>query len=137
MYSGEEIIKELNSPVKECMRTPVTVSPSEAVSSLLASMVVEDIGAVIVVDKGNPVGMITEKDVLERVIMENKNVYTTTAKDVMSKPLITIECDRPIKEAIGLMRKHNIRRLAVTENRALVGLVTERRLSTKFLNKII
>ena len=55
----------------------------------------------------------------------------------MSKPLISTEHDRPIKEAIELMRKHNIRRLAVTANGALVDLVTERRLSVKFLNKII
>jgi len=89
-----------------------------------------------VVEKGSPVGIITEKDVLERVILEDKNVYTTTAKDVMSKPLISIERDRPIKEAIELMRKHNIRRLAVTANGALVGLVTERRLSLKFLDKL-
>ena len=71
MSSGEDII-ELNSPVRDCMRIPVTVSPSESVSSLLGSMVVKDIGAVIVVEKGRPVGMITEKDVLERVILKNK-----------------------------------------------------------------
>lgn len=136
MFS-EHIMKELNSPVRDCMREPVTVSPSESVGSCLSSMVLKDVGAVIVVEKGGPVGIITEKDVLERVIMKNKNVYTTTAKDVMSKPLISIESDRPIKEAIELMRKHDIRRLAITANGALVGLVTERRLSVKFLNKII
>ncbi len=135
--SLETIIKELNSPVSDCMRVPVTCSPSESVSSLLDSMVVKDIGAVIVVEKGKPIGIITEKDVLERVIMENKNVYTTMAKDVMSKPIISIERGRSIKEAIELMRKYNIRRLAVTDNEAIVGLVTERRLSVKFLNKII
>ena len=136
MYS-DDIIKELHAPVSECMRKPVTVSPSESASSLLASMVVNDIGAVIVVEKGIPIGIITEKDVLERVIMKNKNVYATTANDLMSKPLIAIESNHPIKEAIELMRKHNIRRLVVTTKGVLVSLVTERRLSMKFLDKII
>ena len=46
----------------------------------------------------------------------------------MSKPLITIEADRTIKEALDLMRRHNIRRLVVTEDGDLLGLATERRL---------
>ena len=135
--SREDIVKELNSPVRDCMRKPVAASPSESVSDLLYSMVTKNIGAIIVVEKEKPVGMITEKDVLERVLMKNKDVYTTTVKEVMSKPIITIESDRPIKEAIELMRKHNIRRLAVTAHGTLVGLVTERRLAMKFLNQII
>jgi len=47
-----------------------------------------------VVEQERPVGMRTEKDVLERVIMKNKTVYTTTVKEVMSKPLISIERNR-------------------------------------------
>ena len=137
MYLGEEIYKELYSPVRDCMRTPITASPTESISNVLSCMVVQDIGAVIVVEKGKPVGIITEKDVLEKVIMKDKDVYMTTAKEVMSQPLISIETNRPVKEAIELMRKHNIRRLAVIDNGALVGLVTERRLSVKFLNKMI
>jgi CBS domain-containing protein len=134
---GEAINKVFDLPVRECMRIPVTVAPSEAVSGMLSSMVVKDIGAIIVVEEGRPVGIITEKDVLERVIMKNRDMYTTTAKEVMSGPLISIESERPIKEAIELMRRHSIRRLAVTANGALVGLVTERRLSVKFLNSIV
>ena len=137
MALGGAINKVFDLPVRECMRIPVTVAPSEAVSGMLSSMVVKDIGAIIVVEEGRPVGIITEKDVLERVIMKNRNMYTTTAKEVMSSPLISIESERPIKEAIELMRRHNIRRLAVTANGALVGLVTERRLSVKFLNSIV
>lgn len=100
-------------------------------------MVDNDIGAVIVVEKDRPIGIITERDVLERVIMRNKNVYKTTAKEVMSQPLISIEMDRPIKEALKLLQKHQIRRLAVTDNATLVGLVTERRLLTGFLSHVL
>jgi len=107
---------------------PVPVSPSETVSSLMFMMINENIGAAIVVDKGRPVGIITEKDVLERVIMIGKDAYKTKAKDVMSKPLISIDADRPIKEALELMRKNKIRRLVVTKNKSLIGLVTERRI---------
>ena len=128
----------LNLPVSVCMRrNPITVSPSEPVTGLMFRMVDNDIGAVIVVDKDTrPVGIITERNVLERVLVPNLNVYQTRAKDVMSTPLISIESDRPIREALDLMRKQNIRRLAVTENNALVGLVTERRLLSGFLSQV-
>jgi CBS domain-containing protein len=135
--SREELVRELEAPVRGCMRKPITCTPEDSISSLLANMVIHDIGAIIVVKKEVPIGIITEKDILERSIMKDKDVYKTQANEIMSTPLITIEHDRSIKEAIELMKKHNIRRLAVTDNRALVGLVTERRLSINFLSKII
>jgi CBS domain-containing protein len=136
LTSEEEIVKAVNSPVKDCIRIPVTASPSTPLSSLIYDMVNYDIGAVIVIEKEKPVGIITEKDVLEKAIIKNKNMYKTTANEIMSKPLISIESDHSIKEALELMRKHQIRRLAVTEKNVLIGIVTERRLLVKFLNQI-
>jgi CBS domain-containing protein len=119
----------LNLPVTVNMRQPpVTVSPLETVSDVMFKLVNANIGAVVVVDDGRPVGIITEKDVLRRAILRGKDVDATRAKDVMSTPLLSIEADRPIKEALELMRQKSIRRLAVTKNEALIGLVTERRL---------
>ncbi|MCK4953589.1 CBS domain-containing protein [Candidatus Bathyarchaeota archaeon] len=106
----------------------MTVSPSETVVDLMFKMINENVGAVVVVDEGRAAGIITEKDVLERVIMREKDVYETRAKDVMSKPLVSIEADRPIKEGLELMQKNKVKRLAVTENGSLIGLVTEKRL---------
>ena len=136
MTSEKEIMKAVNSSVRDCMRIPVTASPSTPLTSLIYDMVNNDIGAVIVIEKGKPVGIITEKDVLEKVIAKNKNIYETTADEIMSKPLISIESDHRIKEALELMRKHQIRRLAVIEKDVLIGIVTERRLLAKFLNQL-
>lgn len=119
----------LNLPVRVNMRKPlVTVSLSETVVDLMFKMINENVGAVVVVDEGQAAGIITERDVLERVIMSGKDVYETRAKDVMSKPLVSIEADRPIKEGLELMHKNKVKRLAVTENGSLIGLVTEKRL---------
>ena len=128
----------LNSPVSLSMRRRiVTVSPFEPVSSLTYTMVKEDIGAVIVIEKGRPIGIITEKDILERVVTPGNDVYKTLAKDVMSKPVISIEASSPLKRALELMKKNNIRRLAVMENESLVGLATERRLLARIGNLIM
>jgi CBS domain-containing protein len=128
----------LNSPVKMSMRqNPVTVHPEQPVSGLTYMMISEDIGAVVVVEKERPVGIITEKDILDRVLTPGKDVYRTYAKDIMSKPVITIEVNNILKEALTLMQEEKIRRLVVLENNKIVGLVTERRVLAKIVNLII
>ena len=136
------VIKAFNLSVKSVMRQAVTVSPSESISNVMFKLVDNDIGAVVVVEKEAPVGIITEKDVIERVIMYNKNVYETTAASIMSKPVISIEADNSIKEALELMRRQKIRRLAVIGKPgvigygALIGVVTERRVLAGFLSEL-
>lgn len=127
--SSKYLADLMNLPVQTNMRVMVpTVSPSDPISVAVDKMIKQNIGAVVAVEDGRPVGMITEKDVLERVVKPQKDMDKTLVKDVMSKPLISIEADRPMREALDLMRKHIIRRLAVTKEGALVGLITERRL---------
>lgn len=128
--SSKYIEEMLNVPVGEGCELrlePIAVSMSDSATTLVEKMIKDNIGAVVVVEKGRPVGIITEKDLLEKVIKPLKDMDLTLAGDTMSKPLITIESDRPMKEALELMRKHNIRRLVVTKEGALLGLVTERR----------
>jgi CBS domain-containing protein len=117
-------------------KKPVSVSPKEPVSSLTYLMIRENIGAIVVVDKGKPVGIITEKDILDRVVTPRKDVYKTFSRDVMSKPVISIESSQSIKEALSIMKKYKIRRLVVVENNALTGLITERRLLASIYNLI-
>ncbi len=123
------LVELLNLPVKTNMKLdPPTASPLDAVSKIVDTMVRENVGAVIVVEDNRPVGIITEKDVLERVIKPQKDFEITLVGDVMSRPLITIEAGHPMREALEVMRENDIRRLVVTEKGALVGLTTERRL---------
>ena len=100
----------------------------DSISVIVDTMIKEDVGAIVVVDEGQHVGIITEKDTLVRVVQPQKDFELTLAKDVMSKPLITLEANRTIREALEIMRRHNIRRLVVTEDGDLLGLTTERRL---------
>ncbi len=107
---------------------PPTVSSLDAVSTVMDLMAKENVGSIVAVENNQPVGIITEKDILQRVIKPGKNLELTLVKDVMSKPLVTIEAERTIADALEALHKHNIRRLIVTRKGALVGLTTERRL---------
>ena len=119
----------LNLPVESNMKVdPPTTSPKAPISDVVDAMMEEDVGAVIVVEDDKPVGIITEKDVLSRVVKLGKDFESTLAEAVMSGPLITIEARRPISEALEVLRESNIRRLVVTDGGVLVGLTTERRL---------
>jgi CBS domain-containing protein len=128
----------LNAPVETCMRTNiVTVTPDGPVSGLTYQMLVENIGATLVVENDFPVGIITEKDILDRIVIPGLDVHKTLAKEIMSKPVVTVQADMPMKAALDLMKKKSVRRLAVIRNGVLVGLVTERRILEEIGNWII
>ena len=119
----------LNLPVRTNVRlNPPTVSPSDPLSVVVDLMIGGDIGAVIVADDDKPLGIITEKDLLERVIGPQRDFDSVSVYDVMSRPIITIDAGSSIREALELMHKHRIRRLVVTDDNTLLGLTTERRL---------
>jgi CBS domain-containing protein len=119
----------LSSSVESVMRSPaVTVSFSETVSSVAQKMLAANIGAVIIVTGNVPTGIVTERDILRSVFKDHRNPDETLVQSVMSSPLVTIEADKSMLDALELMRDMNIRRLAVVRDDKLVGIVTERRL---------
>ena len=119
----------LNLPVHTNMKgDPPTVSPEDSVSTVVDLMTSEDVGAVIVVEDRQPVGIMTEKDLLERVIKSAKHTELSLVRDVMSKPAVTIDAEKSVGDGLTIMDKNNIRRLIVTKNGSLLGLTTERRL---------
>jgi len=119
----------LKSSVETVMRSPpVTVLFSDTVSSITEKMVSNNIGAVIVMSGGSPTGMVTERDIVRKVVRDRKDPSRTRAQEIMSIPLVSIEADRSVRDALKLMGDTEIRRLAVTRGGRLVGIVTERRL---------
>ncbi len=90
-------------------------------------------GSLIIYEGIFPRGIITETDLIRRVLAENLP-YTTKVKDVMSKPLLTIESDMDIKDAANFMLLKKIRRLPIDENGKLIGIITSNDL-LHFLSK--
>ena len=103
----------------------ITVKATEKVAKALGVMVRQKIGSVIVVDKGKPVGILTERDVSIRVA-KSQNLKSMTLKSAMSKPLVTAPPSMEIEDAVAQMVKKDIRRLPILEGDRLVGILTER-----------
>ena len=81
----------------------------------------------VIVSKGaskEPVGIVTERDILYRLVAEHRSPFKVVLKDVMSSPLVVIDEAAPIKDAIVLLRKSEFRRLPVTKGGKVMGLLT-------------
>jgi len=119
----------LKALVETVMRSPpVTALFSDTILFVTEKMVANNIGAVIVMSGGEPAGIVTERDIVEKVVRLHKDPTKTRAQEVMSSPLISIEAGKSVTDALRMMRDKKIRRLAVTKGGRLVGVVTERRL---------
>ena len=120
--------------VEEIMTRPVvTVNFSDPVLEAARKMVAHDIGAVVVISGGMPVGIITEKDLMRRVILEERNPRATRCEEIMSRPLVTIKPDAKLSDALNIMREKNIRRLSVQRGSRLVGIVTAKDIIHKII----
>ena len=111
--------------IKDVMVTDlVTVTADLNVKEAVKVMNDFEIGCLIVVEDGKAVGILTERDVLKRVVEKGKDPEKILVKDVMSKPLIVVNPEMGLEEAIETMFKNKIKKLPVVKDGKLVGLVT-------------
>ncbi len=114
-------------PVKEIMSVNVVTMPPDAtVLEVAKSMAKIDIGSIVIVKAERAIGIITETDIVTRVIAEQKDPKTTKAMEVMSSPLIHITPDTALTEAMRVMTRAGIRRVAILKNDSLAGIITSR-----------
>jgi CBS domain-containing protein len=91
-------------------------------------MVTFNIGAVIVVDEDKPMGIITERDIVEWELTTSEDPNQKVAREIMSSPITVVEQDTSLTDALKLMHDKHIRRLAVTQEDKIMGVVSERRI---------
>jgi CBS domain-containing protein len=101
-----------------------TVKPDDSVHAAVVKMNKFGIGSVIVISSGRPVGIITETNVMRRVVEPRMDPTTVWAKDIMTSPLVTIDQTAAVEEAAKIMADKNISRLPVTNGKKLVGLIS-------------
>ena len=102
---------------------PRTVSPNDTIQAAAQVMQAEDTGAVPVVNNGRVLAVVTDRDIVVRVVAEGGS-FSTPVGDIASKNVIVVTPDMSTSEASELMSEHQIRRLPVVENDRLVGIVS-------------
>ena len=136
-----KIIKDTQISVKEVMTRQVITVKANACIPLIAKLMDHyKIGSVVVSSNlGNAVGIITEKDLVVRILAKisdyqlvkqilgtDPSLNMLTAAEVMTSPLVFITPDKTLVEATRMMRRQNIRRLGVISNGKLIGIISNR-----------
>lgn len=115
--------------VKRVMaRNIVTVDKQATVMEVAGLMTSKNVGSILVIDKetNEYIGIITERDIVRKVVAKGVDPNNYLAKGVMSAPLVTIDGNKTVFEAGDIMDQKKVRHLAVTENGDLVGVVSIR-----------
>jgi CBS domain-containing protein len=102
----------------------ITVEDKATIKKAVELMNKHEIGCLIVVKKGKPAGIVTERDMLKRILLEPRNPEKIRVNEIMSTPLIVGKPQMDIEDAVKLMFKRNIKKLPVADEDHLVGLVT-------------
>ncbi len=130
VYAESGPIRELDNvyrPLSVLMQTSIETITSDApVQHAARQMATKQIGALLVQQDGEMKGIVTERDLIHKVLSQEKDPDTLTVKAIMNQPLINIDINRTIHDASDLMAEKWIRHLPVTEHRKIVGILSVR-----------
>ena len=111
--------------IKEITKSVKTISPEDTVKEAAVLMSRHNIGSLVVINsKKKVVGIVTERDIIDKVNAKDKLASRVRVEDIMSPNVITIDSNSLIDDAVYLMVKHRIKKLPVLDNNELVGIIT-------------
>ncbi len=112
--------------VKQLMRKElVTISPQATIHDAASKMKEQNVGSVLVVDEGRKLkGILTDRDIALYAAADSKDPRSVHAYDIMTPDPITVDADTDVDSAVRIMNRANVRRLPVTENGKLAGILS-------------
>lgn len=123
---GEER-REMSYFVKDYMTKAITTINYEATVSEAAKAMAADEsleGYTVVLKEGKPVGMVTERDIVNKVLAVDRSPGRTKVAEIMTSPLITVDPDEDLLQASQLMRERHVRKLVVIRGDIIYGILT-------------
>lgn len=113
------------STVADVMNDIISIDGESLVVDAAKIMIDKEIGSIIVTEEGNPVGIITESDMLARVIVAYRDPKKLLTKKIMTSPLVSIEKNSTILDAMRFLRDQDIHIVLVKDDGKLTGIVSE------------
>jgi CBS domain-containing protein len=101
-----------------------SVTPDATVYEAVATMAAKEVGAVLVIERGSLLGIVSAKDYGTRVVLQGKDGRDVLVREIMTSPVVAVGPDVKIMEGMQIMTSKKIRHLPVLENGELVGIVT-------------
>ncbi len=121
LMSGDFLFEPVSKYVR---RGYIVLEESAIVQEAVRAMRENGYGSVIVTKEGRPIGILTERDVLYRVVAEGRDPKCTRIGEVMTTPLVTVPPDTKVSDAIATMSKKGIRRLVVMSGDKILGIIS-------------
>jgi CBS domain-containing protein len=119
--------------IKDYMRKDiVTIDVGASAAEASKIMTDKNVGYTVVLEKGQPAGIITERDLVRKVMAKGKDPSKVEVGELMSTPLISIDPDATVEEAVKTMAKNGIRKLPVVRSKIMYGIFTTRDLAKNF-----
>lgn len=119
-----EASKSVRQLLREKGQGTQVVSPHATVLDALRTMAEHDIGALVVTDEDEVVGMFSERDYARKVILHGKASRDTPVRDVMTPHVITVDPSQTMSDCMSVMTEHRVRHLPVVEEQKLLGVVS-------------
>ncbi len=104
----------------------VVVASNFKISDAAKTMTESKVDSILVFEDDDVIGIVTQKDILSDVVAKGKDPTKVTVKEIMHKPIISIDKDAKVREAIALMSKHDIRRLIVRNEKRSIGIISQK-----------
>ena len=124
--------REFGLEVRDVMTYPaITEDEDASVAEIAKYMKMSEIGSLVITKEDKPVGIVTDRDIVIKVMMKGGNPSKVKVKEIMSSPLVTIEADTSLRGACKFLLEKGIRRLLVIEDGELVGIVSLRNIVTR------
>ena len=111
--------------VKSYMKKTIsTISEEAIITEAAKAMAEKEDGYLIILKEGKPVGIVTERDLVNQILAKEINPSNVKVSEIMSKPLITIDPDEDLLKASAIMREHSITKLPVIRSGVIYGIIT-------------
>jgi CBS domain-containing protein len=116
----------LDEPVKSVMRRVLKAAPKTLVSKAAQLMAAKNVGAVVVIEDGHLVGILTERDIVFRVVAKGLDAQAIPLAEVMTRAPHTVDPDQPFGYALLVMQENGFRHLPVIQDGKPIGIVSSR-----------
>jgi CBS domain-containing protein len=111
--------------IREVMTAdPRTVAPSDTIADAAQQMREGDVGDILVVENGQLAGILTDRDIVVRVVADGRDPSSTTVGDVATRDVASLTVDQSVDDAVRLVREQNVRRIPVVQDGRPAGIVS-------------
>jgi CBS domain-containing protein len=106
---------------------PVCCRPHTSIEEVARLMVVGNFGEIPVIDSADhPIGVVTDRDIVRRIVAPGKNPIGYTAETCMTQPVVTVPSDAPLEDVVTMMERHQIRRVPVVDEQGrCAGIISQ------------